>query len=253
MIQASTSIIVLCYNDSQSLPKLVSELYLVLSNNVSQFEIIIVDDGSTDHSQQVIKAIANEKSNIKTVIHNTNLGVGAAFYSGAQIAMGDIIGYIDGDGQYSANDFVLYFNNIDFNDAISGIRVKRADNFIRIIVSFLYKIILQNLFGLTLKDVNSGIKLYKKKSLIKTFPILSTGAFFDAEILVKLASDSKSIKEVPVQHFKRQFGQAAGNSMKSLKTTLFEMISPPFYDYQKKNLNSRLCLTIIKGVYKTLK
>lgn len=252
MIQASTSIIVLCYNDGQSLPKLVSELYVVLSNNVSQFEIILVDDGSTDHSQQTIQAIANEKSNIKTVIHN-KIGVGAAFYSGAQAARFDLIGYIDGDGQYSANDFVLFFNTIYFNDAISGIRVKKADNFIRISISFLYKVILQNIFGLKLKDVNSGIKLYKKKSLLKTFPIISTGAFFDAEIMLKLTSDNKSIKEIPVQHFRRQFGQAGGNSKKSLKTTLLEMLSPPFYDYQKKNLNSRLCLTITKGVYKMFK
>lgn len=243
----------LCYNDGRSLPKLVSELYVVLSNNVSQFEIIIVDDGSIDNSQQTIQDIANEKSNIKTVIHTKNLGVGAAFYSGAQAATYDLIGYIDGDGQYAANDFVLFFNTIDLHDAISGIRVNRADNFIRVIVSVLYKIVLQNIFGLKLKDVNSGIKLYTKKSLIKTFPIISTGAFFDAEIMVKLASDNKSIKEVPVQHFRRQFGQAAGNSMKSLKTTLLEMLSPPFYNYQKKNLNSRLCLTIMKGVYKIFK
>lgn len=227
----SISFIILAYNDAPSLRALTERLDLVLSKCCSQYEIIIVDDGSKDQTQDVCKGLTASFPKLKILRHAVNLGVGAGFSSGVHSAQFEWIGYTDGDAQYDPNDILIFQRHLNSADVISGIREHRADRFYRKWVSKFYNTLLNILFGLELKDVNSALKIYRNDALRRAFPLLSKGPFYDAEVLLKIRAAGYRILEVPIHHLPREWGTPGGISFSSIKNTIHSMMMSEFRIY----------------------
>ena len=180
------SLIVLSYNDAPSLAEVVNDMSVAAQSLCDDFEIIIVNDGSQDETDALAGKILLCNKHVRYIRHEVNRGVGAAFRSGVAAARFDLIGYVDGDSQYEPDDMVRLLAALSQADVASGVRVHRADPLIRSVISGVYNGCINILYDLSLKDVNSGFKIYRRHALEHIAPIESDGPFYDAEILIKV-------------------------------------------------------------------
>lgn len=224
MYNKSISLIILSYNDGDSLPKLTKDAFDVLSAHFSQFEVIISDDGSLKETKNTIELLKEQYPSLIVAESPKNLGVGANFNAGLKYCRHETVAYMDGDGQYSPADLIKLFERLKTNNMVSGRRVVRNDSLIRKFVSSMYNTLLRLLYGLKMHDVNSGIKLYNR-TIFNNFTCQSIGPFFDAEIVLQHLRNNFEVTEVPVSHYKRKFGRAHGISAKNLKQTFNELFS----------------------------
>lgn len=237
--------IVLAYEDEPSLPALVGDLNAVLRSLADRHEIVIVDDGSPDDTRAVAAGLVKQYD-VVSERHAVNRGVGAAFSTGAQAWRYDIIGYMDGDGQFAPEDIPAVAALLQSADAACGIRARRADPLSRRIISRVYRFVLARIFGLAVPDVNCGLKLFTRRYLEAVGPLESTGSFFDAELLVKGSAAGMRIAAAPVQHFPRRHGTARGASRSSVVSAIDTMTSPGMRRYWQSGLDARVLGMTIK-------
>jgi glycosyltransferase involved in cell wall biosynthesis len=231
--------IVLAYNDAPALPALITGLSQVLAPMTREFEIIVVDDGSSDATPEVIASLSGVDG-LRLVRHPRNRGVGAAFRTGVEAARFEIVGYIDGDGQLVPGDLVPLMSELEHGDAVSGIRAQRADPALRIALSRVYNRVVRSLFGLTVRDVNAGLKLYRRRFLNAVGPIESQGSFYDTEILVKGLAAGLRVRERRIRHLPRRHGRGLGASLRSIDSVLQAITSPAMRRYRAPTLTARL-------------
>lgn len=229
----SVSFIVLCYRDGPALASLTARLSAVLTEHANEHEILIVDDGSNDGSELEAQRVADATPRTRAILHERNRGVGRTLASGYEQSCFPIIGYMDGDAQYAPEDIPVLLARLKNSDATSGVRVDRKDPAQRTVVSFFYKHLLWAAYGLRFRDVNSGLKLYKRSFLETASPWAASGAFFDAEIIIKAVKAGLKLEEIPISHFPRKFGVARGASRKSITSTLREVFSPRMRPYRR--------------------
>lgn len=240
------SFIILAYNDAPSLKNLTQQVNQVLSEIAVDFEIILVDDGSKDNTPQTIREIQSAFSKVRSFRHERNQGVGACFKTGYQNAKFEIIGYTDGDHQYEPSDLKNMISFFNQYDAVSGIRVRRKDNFKRKVISFFYQTTINILYGTKFKDVNSGLKIYKKNFMPSPDEIISNGPFYDAEILIRGMRNGGRLVEIPINHYERKFGIPGGGSFKSIFKTFHDMQSNDMLGFRSKSPQSFLLQSLLK-------
>jgi glycosyltransferase involved in cell wall biosynthesis len=239
VIAEDVSLIVLAFEDGPALPGLVRELDRVLSASARQHEIILVDDGSSDGSAQQAEALCSEVPRLRVLRHEQNRGVGAAFRSGVSCARFAVVGYTDGDAQYSPSDLPSLLAALGTADAVSGVRVRRADPLHRRLFSLGYNLVLRLVYGLPLRDTNCGLKLFRRRFLDTALPIVSDGPFFDAEVMIKGLSAGLHVTEHVVRHLPRRFGRARGASLPSIRLALDEVSTPQMSRFVRRRLVAR--------------
>ena len=242
------SVLILAYNDRPSLPDLVERTAQALTAASEAFEIIVCDDASTDDTQAVIQKLQKKDFLcLRYVRHAENLGVGANFSQGFVAARGDVISYMDGDAQYDPADILPMLKRMRQEDAgaVSGIRERRADPFIRTLTSRVYNILLKMIYHIPVKDTNSGLKLYSRSFLNAALPLIATGPFYDAEILLKGYQDGFTILELPINHYPRKFGRAAGISRASLRSTFKSLIDERYADLRQRRPKSQVAIGLV--------
>ena len=246
MTEKTISLILLCYNDGESLKHLIPDCIQILSSEFSDFEIIVVDDGSEKETLDILQSFHSFHPKLKIVRHESNQGVGVTFQTGVLHSCLELIAYMDGDSQYSPSDLPLLVEEMAENSVVSGLRVKRADSFKRKLISKIFNQTIQNIYHLKLKDINSGIKIYPAKELKQILPLISSGPFFDSEVLIRLKQIGINAIEIPVKHYCRKYGQAGGISKKSIKTATSEIVDVHFINFRSKNLKTKLSVAFVK-------
>lgn len=188
--------------DARKAAKLVAEDY----------EIIVVDDGSTDRTLEVVAELERNDKNIKIVKHNKNLGYGAAVKTGLKTCKKDWIFFTDSDGQFHYDELEKFVNHRDKADLIIGYRRKRMDPFHRVFVAqVLLKLWNFALFGLTVRDVDCAYKLFKK-DVRDSVNLKTESAITVTEFIVKAKALGFKIIQLPVQHYPRKFGHQTGGN-----------------------------------------
>ena len=243
------SFVILAYNDAPSLPGVAAEVLSALSTLASRFELIIIDDGSRDGTAKVAKDLVLLHPEVKVVHHSCNRGVGAAFDTAMSAAKYGVLGYIDGDGQYDGAELAKLVERIDDADVVSGRRVRRADPRIRSIASIAYRILLRVLFGIEMRDINSGLKLYRRWVIENALTLGSAGAFFDAEVLIKARARNARIVEVPIQHRPRRHGRALGLTRQSVASVLESCLSPSMDPFRARTLPAALLARALRWLH----
>jgi glycosyltransferase involved in cell wall biosynthesis len=201
------------HNEEGNLEALVADALVALPALASRFEIIIVNDGSRDRTGALADALASAHPEAVRVIHHpTNLGYGAALRSGFRVARFEYVGFTDGDRQFAVSDLGRLTARIaeaDRPDVVAGFRIQRADPLIRTLYARSYRLANRILFGLRVTDVDCACKLFRRDSL-RGLRVESGGAFFSAELLIKLAAAGRSVVQVGVPHYPRTIGTPTG-------------------------------------------
>jgi glycosyltransferase involved in cell wall biosynthesis len=199
------------HNEAANLRGLVEEALATLPGLAETFEIIVVDDGSRDDTAAIADELAAAHPAVRAVHHPTNLGYGAALRSGFAAARYDHLAFTDGDRQFKVADLGRLIDRLAAGgaDAVVGYRIRRADPLVRTVYAKLYRLANRIFFGLKVRDVDCACKLFTRASL-EGVRVESGGAFFSAELLVKLRARGRLLVEVGVPHYPRTAGSPTG-------------------------------------------
>ncbi|MFA6593826.1 MAG: glycosyltransferase family 2 protein [Candidatus Buchananbacteria bacterium] len=198
------SIIIPNFNDGEALPKVIDSLTKELIGNQIIHEIIVVNDGSTDQSGEILK----QDDRIKTINHPYNKGYGASLKTGAKNAQYDWLVFFDADGQHQAEDIkrmLVYTENFDL---ISGERMGYQGPWIRQPGKKLIHLLAIYLLGKKIADFNCGLRLIKKKEFLRFTHILPNGFSCSTTTLFAFLREGLNVKFIPIQINKRESGQS---------------------------------------------
>ncbi len=201
------------HNEEANLEALVAEALAVLPSLADRFEIIAVNDGSRDATASIADRLVEAHPDVVRVVHHpVNLGYGAALRSGLRAARYDLVCFTDGDRQFKVADLGRLTARLrapDAPDVVVGYRIRRADPVIRTVYARLYKLANRVWFGLRVRDVDCACKLFRRSAL-RGIRVESGGAFFSAELLIKLRAAGCRVAEVGVPHYPRTAGSPTG-------------------------------------------
>lgn len=204
-INELVSILVPVYNMEKNIERNINILTEKISPFISNFEIIISDDGSEDNSKNAIEKICNENKNIIGVYSKENHGKGNALKRACEIANGKYIIFCDGDMEIDPSQLENFFDIMRKENADIVIGSKRHKNSVvnysnvRKLISFVYFMFVKIFFHLPIQDTQTGLKLFKREAIINVFPRILVKAFaYDLEVLVACNSNGKKIASAPV-------------------------------------------------------
>jgi glycosyltransferase involved in cell wall biosynthesis len=221
----SISVFFPCYNEQDNVARTVEQALAVLRKLNADFEIVIVDDGSSDATGQIADEISRRDSRVKVVHHHPNLGYGAALQSGFKAATKELVFYTDGDGQFDINEMPLLLPLTERYDIVSCYRLNRQDSFIRKINGWCWTKLVCLMFGMKIRDVDCAFKLYKRKIFDSPgrIELSSTGALIDTEILARAIRKGYSITQKGVHHYPRTAGAQTGANLKVILRAFKEL------------------------------
>ena len=234
------SLIILAYNDGQSIKENLPGWVKVLEGISSGYEIIVADDGSSDDTPTIMKSFITSNRNIKYVRSDINHGVGANFRMGIRHSTNKLVAYTDGDGQYLPADLLHLWKAIESHDMVTGKRINRADPALRSITSMIYNKLVKCIYPVPVSDINSGLKMFTRRYIECCQPQQSEGPFYDAEYLIKGYKNGLAIKEIPIAHQSRKYGNAAGISFRSIRFLFAEVCRQHMKPYTRNNYLSKI-------------
>lgn len=188
-------------------------------------EIVVVDDGSTDATADILKDIQTEEPRLRCVRHAATRGYGAAVRSGCDAATGDTIVFMDSDGQFDAADTALLLAALSNADIAWGVRGRRADGMVRILSQRLYQTLVRLTVGLRSPDLNSGFKAFPRRHWPLIRPATADGAVFHAELLQRAQAAGLSVRHVTVRHYPRSCGTPTGLHAKVIGRMFRELLA----------------------------
>ena len=205
------------HNEAENIEALVEEALADLGGIAERFEIIAVDDGSSDGTGEMAERLATAHPDVVRAVHHPrNLGYGAAVRSGLAAARYPLVCFTDGDRQFRVADLARLTARLDEADAtgrtpdvVAGYRIERADPAIRLAYARIYRATLRLFFGLGVRDPDCACKLFRREAL-EGVNVESGGAFLSAELLIKIGERGGVIVEQGVPHYPRTAGKASG-------------------------------------------
>jgi glycosyltransferase involved in cell wall biosynthesis len=218
----SISVFLPCYDEQENVGRTVEKALMVLEKLNADFEVIIVDDGSSDRTGQIADEIAGRDGRVKVVHHQRNLGYGAALQSGFKAATKELVFYTDGDGQFDIDEMPPLLELMEQYDIVSCYRLNRQDSVIRKINGWCWTKLVCLLFGLKIRDIDCAFKLFKRR-IFDNIELSSAGALIDAEVLARAARKGYSITQKGVHHYPRTAGAQTGASLRVILRAFKEL------------------------------
>jgi glycosyltransferase involved in cell wall biosynthesis len=205
------SLVIPVLNEEESLPELVKNIENALKNET--FEILFIDDGSTDKSKDIIKKFISQKKNIRLIAFRRNLGKSPALTLGFQKAKGEFVVMMDADLQDDPEEIKKLKEKLDEGfDLVSGWRKERRDSLLKVINSKFFNSLMSNLFNVKVHDLNCGLKLMRNDVAKELF--LYGGMHRFITIISKELGFK--VAEAPIKHHPRKFGESKFKSTKIL-------------------------------------
>jgi glycosyltransferase involved in cell wall biosynthesis len=196
------SFIVPVYNEADSIGKTVAELRRVGEKSARSFEIVVVNDGSSDGTEEALKKIKD----IRSLRHAANLGYGAALKTGIKNAQGEWIAIIDADQTYPAEQFEAMFKEMENFDMVVGARTGKKVHvpLMRRPAKWLLQRLSNALTNQKIPDLNSGMRVFKKEIAQRFLKIIPEGFSFTTTITIAALCNGYAVKYIPINYFKRK-------------------------------------------------
>jgi len=208
------SIVLPCFNEELNIEPVIRSTAGWLQTKNQPFEIIAVDDGSQDKTGELLKKIGHEIPSLRIVTHEQNLGYGVAVRSGCDAALGEIIGFMDSDGQFEAKEFDLLLPHLQNFSFVTGRRIHRADPLLRRIFGKLLGIMNLLILNLWVRDINCGLKVFRREIWPALRPVHGVEKLFNTEVFLNLKRKKIPWYQVPVPHYPRKSGVQTGGSIR---------------------------------------
>ena len=205
---SSLSVFFPAYNDSGTIASLVIRALQTAGRLTANYEVIVVNDGSTDSTDQILKALAEVYPALRIVTHPVNCGYGGALRSGFAAASKDIIFYTDGDAQYDPGEMELLWQQMRPDvDLVNGYKISRSDPWHRIFIGRFYHYVVKTLFGLTVRDVDCDFRMMRR-TIFSRVRLEKNSGVICLEMMKKIQDAGFTIVEVPVHHYHRAYGRS---------------------------------------------
>ncbi len=219
----SISIILPALNEEGNIEAAVKDIQSYFNSREEKYEIIVINDGSTDSTGEIAERLAGEDGTIRVVHHPTNKGYGSALKRGFDASRYKYVFFTDSDRQFDVKglDILLPLIKTDAVEIIIGYRLKRKDPFIRRFLSWGYNSLVGYLFDLNVKDIDCAFKIFRK-DIFSKIKIESKNFFVNTEILAKARHYGFNVLEVGVPHFPRTAGKTTV-TLKQIPMTLIEL------------------------------
>ncbi len=213
-----------CYNDAGTIPTMIIRALQSLREVADDYEIVVINDGSTDDSARVLDEMAGRYDGLRVIHRARPSGYGGVLRAGFAAATKDWIFYTDGDAQYDARELARLAEAVrDDVDMVNGYKIKRHDPFHRVIIGLAYQYFVKLAFGLVIRDVDCDFRLMRR-SIFNRVTLTSTTGTITFEMVKKIQDARFRIVEVPVHHWDRQYGQSQFFNFPRVARTLMAMI-----------------------------
>ena len=219
----SISIIFPLYKDKSTVKKMIFKSSQLIKKLKKKGEIVIVDDGCPEKSGNYAKKISQNFKNVKVIFHKRNKGYGAAIKTGFRHCKYEWIFQTDGDAEYDVNDLSKLLKKTKQSDLVVTYRLKKKYKTSRIVISWIYNVILRFLFHTKFKDISTGSRLLKK-SILRKINLISNSPFLGAELAIKSQYKGFKVSEVGIHTYPRSFGAGSSVSLKNILLTIKEML-----------------------------
>jgi len=212
------------YNDWGTIPTMALLAESVLKRVASEYEIILVDDGSNILTKKVLEELMPKIMNLRVIIHEKNKGYGGALKSGFYNAKHELIFYTDGDAQYNPLELEKLVEKMtDDVDIVNGYKITRQDPFYRKIIGKIYHFTTKCMFNFKIRDVDCDFRLIRK-SLFNDLDLKYNSGTICVEMISKLTARGARFVEVPVTHFYRTSGKSEFFNFKRIFRTGVHLI-----------------------------
>jgi glycosyltransferase involved in cell wall biosynthesis len=222
--QPGLSIFFPAYNDAGTIASLVFLAHMAARRITEDYEVIVVDDGSPDHTGELLDEMARNFPWLKVVHHHTNRGYGGALRTGFATASKELIFYTDGDAQYDPREMSRLYDafgpEVDF---VNGYKISRNDPLHRVVIGRLYHWFVKISFGLRLRDVDCDFRLMRRRVFDKVHLTRSSGVIC-VELMKKVQDHGFRIAQVPVHHYHRSYGKSQFFNFPRVGKTLVDLM-----------------------------
>ncbi|GCE19871.1 glycosyltransferase family 2 protein [Dictyobacter kobayashii] len=218
----SLSVVLPAYNEEAVIEKTITTVVAALKKWTDDFEIVVVNDGSKDHTRDIIERLIGDEPRIRLMQHSENRGYGAALVTGFHTVSKDLVFFMDSDGQFDIDDLEHFFPLIEKFDAVLGYRNPRHDHWMRKLNAWGWKQLVRLILGVRVRDLDCAFKLYHAE-FFQTLNLETRGAMINAEIMYKFKREGYTYAQVGVKHLPRQEGQATGAKPQVIVRALREL------------------------------
>ncbi|HVD91070.1 MAG TPA: glycosyltransferase family 2 protein [Vicinamibacterales bacterium] len=196
------------YNDSGTIASLVITALITARGLTSDYEVIVVNDGSADGTASILDELARTYPEVRVVHHETNRGYGGALRTGFATATRELVFYTDGDAQYDPAEMEILWRRFDAGvDLVNGYKISRSDPIHRLIIGRIYHHTVKLLFGLTVRDVDCDFRMMRR-SIFEKVHLEKNSGVICLEMMKKITDAGFRIAEVPVHHYHRAYGKS---------------------------------------------
>jgi glycosyltransferase involved in cell wall biosynthesis len=204
----SLSLVFPAYNDAGTIASMVVSARRTARTIASDYEIVVVDDGSRDGTAQILDELEAIVPELRVVRHEENRGYGAALRTGFAAATKDLVFYTDGDAQFDPRELPRLFDLLTPGiDYVSGYRLRRADPLLRVLVGNPYHLFVRAAFGLSLRDIDCDFRLFRRQ-ILERLELEEDDGSMCLELLKKLEDGGFRFAQAPVSHYPRIYGRS---------------------------------------------
>jgi glycosyltransferase involved in cell wall biosynthesis len=200
---------------------------MVADGVIGDYELIIVDDKSTDRTPEMADALADSDPHVRVVHHPVNRKLGGSIKTGFETAKGDLVLYSDADLPFDFEELPRAIRLLRVYDAdlVSAYRFDRTgEGYTRAIYTFFYNLLIRTMFGVKARDINFAFKLLRRR-VVDKIDLRSEGSFIDAELIIRALRSGFELQQFGVDYFPRTRGQSTLSSLGVIRTIVSEMIS----------------------------
>lgn len=229
------SVLLPAYMEEDNLPRIIEQLEATFRGK--NFEIIIINDDNINRSVETVKELEGKYGKVKTLFSNRRRGKTRAIKDGFNESQGEIIVVMDADLQYSPKDIPRLINALEHGDVANGLRVNRKDKTVRILESRIYNMLLHFFFGVTFRDCNSGLKVFKRGVMREI--ISQTKDRWHRYLLLLASEKGYKVVEIPVRHYPRAAGRPKfpSSPMKLIKG-FYDLLSVRAFTLKQKQMHN---------------
>ena len=237
----SLSIVLPAYNEQANIERAVEQAVATASRLAPQYEVIVVDDGSADHTRDVVgELVRNDRPHVRLLTHERNLGYGAALRTGFRQARFELIFFTDSDNQFDIAELEYFIPLMSDHDMVTGFRVYRYDTVLRCVLSWIYNRMVGVMFRLRVRDVDCAFKLMRRE-VVQQVTIQTDNFFVNTELLAKARRWNFRIAQKGVRHYPRTAGETTVRPSDIPRTlaTVFKMWRRVYFPTRKEMDDAR--------------
>ncbi len=223
MTRPGLSIFFPAYNDAGTIASLLLIAHMTARELTDDYEVIVIDDGSPDHTGALLDEMAGSFPWLKVVHHEKNRGYGGALRTGFATASKELIFYTDGDAQYDPREMTRLWAALGPSvDFVNGFKISRHDPLHRVVIGRIYHWFVKLAFGLRLRDVDCDFRLIRRHVFRKVVLTRSSGVIC-VELMKKVQDHGFHLAEVGVHHYHRSYGKSQFFNLPRVARTLVDL------------------------------